>query len=265
MKVTNSFSDKKCLVITIFVYLFFRNYRFWLYQFLFSNEAGYQWIKWQCFVGSSKAEQMQENEHSSSRSPEKSLNGMEIFPDDLVFSWTVSVKFFGTWTNRFSCFSSIKEPVVPLILPQGSKVMHKILKNLNCAEIQEIIEGHYWTSRENSGKNLVYIRGVLQVNCKRKGPNPIPLFFPLGLFLFSLFLLSYSFVFFVCPSSGPLMWQDQRRTWGLVILYVFFPCFFWAKHSDHNLLHNPHWTWLWDWEGSVKVCCVPALWVVCGG
>lgn len=57
-----------------------------MYQFLFNSEAEYQWIKWQCFVGSNKAELLQENEHSSNQSPENSLNGMEMFPDDLVFS-----------------------------------------------------------------------------------------------------------------------------------------------------------------------------------
>lgn len=108
----------------------FRNYRFWLHQFPFNNEAEYQQIKWQCFVDSNKAELLQKNEHSSSQPPENSLNEIEMFPDDLIFSWIVPVKWFRTWTNRFSCFSSMKGPVIPLILRQRFKGMHKILKEL---------------------------------------------------------------------------------------------------------------------------------------
>lgn len=109
----------------LFIYLF-RNYNFWLYLFLFSNEAECHWIKWQCFVDSNKAELLQENEHSSSQSLENSLNEIEMYPDDPVFSATAPVKWFRMWTNRFSCFFSIKGPVFPPVLPQGSKGTYTI-------------------------------------------------------------------------------------------------------------------------------------------
>lgn len=129
MKVTVFQIKNPCSSLFLFIY-FFRNYRFWLYQPLLKKEAEYKWIKWQYPVGSNKVELLQENEHSSRQSPENSLNEMEMFLDDLVFSWTVSVKWFGTWTNRFFCFSSIKGTVVPLILPQGFKDKHNFFTKI---------------------------------------------------------------------------------------------------------------------------------------
>lgn len=49
----------------------------------------------------------------------------------------------------------------------------------------------------NSRKNLVYIRSMHQVNCKRKWIGPL------------CALFTFSFTLIVYPSSGPSIWQDQ--------------------------------------------------------
>lgn len=205
----------------LFIY-FFRNCKFCLYQFLFNSDAGNRWVKWQYFVGSNKTELL-ENEHSSI----KKTHLMRLrYSQTSSFFLNSLAKWFGTWTNRFSCFSSIKGPAVPLILPQEYKGVHKMLKQLNCPEVQEIIEGHYWVFQKNSVKNLVYIRDVHQVNCKREGPHPMHLFFPLG----STSFLSLPPVFLFCLLCLPQLWtihaarpmQDLRADDTLCFLPLLY-------------------------------------------
>lgn len=111
------------------------------------------------------------------------------------------------------------------------------------------------TSKQNSRKNLVCIRGMHQGNCKRKWIRPPPCFFS----SLSLPLLLFTPVLdHPCGRTNAVpkdWWYFSLSLFSVFISVLpFFAC---GKNSYHILRQTPYWSLLLEWGA-----CGSLLWFV---